>query len=410
MERIRNDYRYYLKFVIFVLLILVLAAAVGLFNVSTYHLPIFNGTEGFLEPGWFFGEKGGAMVPTDLTDQHWIEPGITYVLETDLVYNGDGDSFPSAFFTVGNYEIRVSLDGETLFEYTKAQRGMPRVQGMGGAAFSVPLGENCRGRHLSIELETPMNYGSLRRMPGIRLGDYSAQMHRMFFRNLPSMLITMAILLVTVVLMILGNSTPQKRWAYLHFSMFALVIAVYRSSQDLFFMYMWANPVVTVTLEFFSMVACPLPILLSYRSELKPHYNTTYNFLITMTALNLILQLVLHFTGIMDVVRMIQFSHLWILVSAVTLVYTALKVRKIDSSLHCMRKLVPILVGAALDFAAFYIMSHMVGPGSFFVIGNFIGLGLLVSLNMMVWEARKERERADLEFQRSQLLDRKSVV
>ena len=391
---------------VFLLCLAGLVLLVLAFGARSYHLPIFDGSQRVEEPGWYFGEKGTELQPTELSDKHWIEPGKVYLLTTELVYNGQGDDYPCAFFTVGNYQVKVFLDGEEMFRYTRQERGYPRIQGMGGAAFSVPLGKNCQGKVLTLELSTSMKYAFERRMPGITLGDHAAQMHHMFITNLPGMLISTAIFFVAFVLVLLGNASTRKRWAYLHFAVFALIIVVYRGSQDLFIMYHWANPVVSVTLEFFSLVFCPLPVLLSYRSELKPRYETVFDILIAITSLNIIAQLILHFTGIRDVVQMLTPTHLWVGIASVILVVLALRARQQDPQLHCLRKLVPILAGAVLDFATFYIRIHTIGAGSFFVVGNFIGLGLLVSLSLLVWEARKERENAQLAAQRNKILER----
>ena len=158
-----------IHFLLFLTSLAAVVLSVVLFDAFSYRLPLFDGNDSFTEPGWYFGEKGGDLEPTALSDKHWIEPGKTYVLTTELVYDGQGDDYPSALFTVGNYQVRVLLDEQEMFSYTKDQRGFPRIKGMGGAAFTVPLGKNCQGRTLTLELTTSMDYGSLRRMPGITL-------------------------------------------------------------------------------------------------------------------------------------------------------------------------------------------------------------------------------------------------
>ena len=409
MDR-KEERFYHLKFILFLLCLAAVVVCILVFDHFTYRLPLYNGSDSYQESDWIFGEKGGPMKKTELNEKHLIENGKTYLLSTTLTYTGEGDQYPSALLTVGNYEVRVFLDGKLMFQYTRAERGFPRIKSMGGAAFFIPLGENCQGRELVIELNTSMDYAQERRMPGVTFGDYAAHMERLYFSNFPSMLISMAIFFVAVVLVILGNGSTRKRWAYLFFALFALVIVVYRCSQDLFLMYMWANPITTITLEMFSLAACPLPVVLSYRHEMKPYFEKSFTALILLCILNLAGQLLLHFTGIRDVVENLEISHLCIVISAVSLVIMGMLVHKKDPTIHCMRKLVPILLGGAIDFAVFYVRVHTIGPGSFFVIGNFIGLGVLASLSMLVWEARKERENAFAERQRSILLEKLAYV
>lgn len=406
MEKKKIFTSYRMKFIGFYGILLVLLGLIVLLNAHTYRLPIFDGTGCYIEPKWYFGEKNTNMETISLDDQRVFEPGKTYVLSTFLTYTGEGDTYPCAFITAGNYEVRVYLDGDLMFEYTKEQRGFPRLKGMGGAAVSIPLGKYCEGQELLLELETPMDYSSLRRMPGVLMGDHSNQMENLFLTNVPSMIISCAISFVVIVLVMLGNPNEDKRWAYIHFSMFALTIVAYRAMQDLFVLYIWANPVMAILVEFVSLVLCPIPILLSYYYELRPHFQKTLGTMVILSIVHLAAQLILHFTGIRDVVEMMSFTHFWILLCALTVVTVAIRARKIDSSIHCLWKLIPILAGACLDFLVFYIRVYTIGPGSFFTVGNFIGLGLLVSLVLMVWEARKEREISFAQKERSQLLEK----
>ena len=402
--------QYHLKFILFLLCIILIVVIVGNFVRTTHRLPLFTGMDTYQETNWNFGEKGGKVSPTKLNQKHWIEPGKVYELSTILTYDGVGDAYSSAIMTIGNYEVRIFLDDELMFQYTKAERGFPRLKNMGGAAVTIPLGDHPQGKELRLELWTSMDYAADRRMPDVVLGDYAAHLERLFFSSVPGILISLAIFFVASVLVILGNTTPRKRWAYLFFSLFAIMIAVYRSSQDLFLLYMWADPLATVTLEFFTLLVCPLPVLLSYRHELKPYFSRSFAVLIGLTILNVLVQTALHFLGIRDVVENLKITHIWILVCAVALVTMAWRVRQLDSTIHCMRKMIPILIGAGIDFTIFYVKINAMGPGSFFTIGNFIGLGVLASLIMLIWEARKERERSFTEYQKNLILEKMAYM
>ena len=406
MEKKKKWRPYHLKFAMVLIVLLLVSFALFRIDSQTYHLPLYNGTRAYHEEHWRFGEKGGDLEAAELGDQRMIESGKTYVLTTTLTYNGDGDAFPSAFITIGNYESEIYLDGELMFRYTRQERGYPMVQGLGGANVSIPLGENCGGKELRLELRSPMRQDRIRRLPGIQLGDHSAQMQDLFAGNLSSMLISGAIVFVFVVLVMLGGPSDEKRLAYLYFSIFACLIVVYRAMQDLFLLYTWGNPFLAVMLEFFSMVVCPIPMLLSYRYELRPHFSGVFNWMIGLSTVNLLVQLFCHFTGILDVVDFLEVTHLWILICAVFLVGSCIYVDHLEPERHAMRKLTPILVGAVLDFLVFYIRFHTIGAGSFFSIGNYIGLGLLVSLSIMVWEARKEREQSYADLERNALLEK----
>ena len=376
-----------------------------LLEALSYHLPLFRGNIDYDEPDWFFGEKGGPLQPTELSDQHSLVPGTTYILTTELSYNGEGDPYPAVFVTSGNYEIRAFLEGKPVFQYTKEERGFAPVQAVGGAAFTIPLGQGCQGKRLTMELSTPMHFQVERRLPGIIMGDYATILQDLLISSLPSICISGAILFVVLVLVLLGNLDDGTQWTYLYFSAFSYCVVLYRGMQDLYFLYIWANPFMAFLCEFFSLVVCPIPLMLSYRNELRPLFKRTFNWTIVLLNVNLVVQIVLHFTGLVDVSQMLEFTHLVFLLCALVLICAAVSAKRQKLSLLPFKKLLPILIGVLVDLVIFYWRIHTIGAGSFFSIGNFIGLGLLTSLIMMVLDARREREKAYREKQRNQYLE-----
>lgn len=396
----------YLKRSMFALFLAAVVAFMFWIDGKSYHLPIFSGTTGYQEENWYFGEKGGTLTPTKLSDTHRFEPGKTYVLTTEISFNGRRENAPAAFFTIGNYETRIYLDDALMFHYTKENRGMPWVQSVGGTACSVVLGNNCQGKELTLELSTPMEYPLERRLPDISIGDYGAQVQELFWTYFPSVIISAAITFVVIVMVALGNADESTRWAYIHFAVFAMLIVIYRAMQNLYFLYVWGNPAMSAFLEFFSLVACPIPLLISYRFALKPYCTRTFDILIGLSVLNLVGELVLHLTGVVDVIQMIRPNHVWLLICGVSVVSVACYLRRRNVPCGAFRRLIPIMAGAVLDFLTFFFHSMTTGFGSFFSTGNFIGLGLLCALILMVWEARQERKEAFKEFERSRKLEK----
>lgn len=220
------------SYAIFLTVILLLFFFGNLMEVTGYHLNLFEGAYSREEILWDFGELGGPSEKTTLSQQRWLEPGKTYVLSTELTYNGNGDNYPCAFVTSGNFEMEAFLDGKPMFHYTKEDRGFPSVQSMGGAAFTVPLGENCAGRTLRLELRNPMKYPIFYRLPGVVFGDYASILQNLLMTYSPGILISAAILFTVLVLVLMGNCNDGTQWTYLHFSVFAYLIVLYRGMQD----------------------------------------------------------------------------------------------------------------------------------------------------------------------------------
>lgn len=387
-------------------LTLFLVLCLGIYlNARSQPLPMFQGTISYKEPGWMFGEKGRGLNPVRLSDRVVFEPGKVYVLTTDLTYTGEGDPYPSAFITTGNLEVEVYLHGESVFVNSTAQKVFPKVQSIGGSSFSVSLGRDCAGKNFRIELRTPMNHPVERMLPGVTFGDHEAQVRYVLVRCLPSIAIGCAILVAALILVLLGNTVDGTQWTYVYFSVFAILIVLYRAMQDLFLLYLWGNPFMAVLCEYFSLAACPIPLLMSYRYRLKPYGTVKFNILIGLSLFNLVMQSILHFTGIRDMMDMVLLTHLWLLVAFVGMIAIGVSVKKKTGQQYILRKIIPIILGALLDMVNYYYHKYM-GLGEFYSMGDFVGLGLLVSLFMLIWEARKARIDAALAEERNNILQK----
>ena len=386
-------------------LILLLVFCLGIFlNSLSHRVPLFQGTTDYQESSWSFGIKGGLFYPTGYDQKREFRPGQTYVLSTYLQYDGEGDQYPSALISSGSLEIEVFLDNHLVFSHTAQDKPIPTIQSVGYTIFPVNLGPHPQGRVFRMELRNPLNHTVEANFPHVSFGDHATQIRQLFLASLPSMMISAAITFAVVILIMLGNTVDGTQWTYVYFSAFAILIVFYRAMQDLFLLYMWGNPFMAVLFEYFSIVACPIPLLMSYRYRMKPYCMRCFDILIGISMLNLVVQNILHFTGLVDVSDMLLATHLWLLVAAVGLVRIGMVARKASGRKIVYHKLIPILVGALLDLTCYYLPAFRARWSSYYKIGNFIGLGLLLSLLMMIWEARTARVKAYQENEKNRIL------
>ena len=376
-------------------------------NSLSYHLPVFEGNTDYSGNVWIFGEKDGLRDSTDLSEVYRFEPGKTYVLSTVLDYDGSRDDYPCAFITAGNFEVEAYLDQELICHYTKKDRGYPQIKSMGIYCFSVPLGKECQGRELRIEIRSPFTeHSTMRRLPLINIGDYATIMRNLFYHNLPNMLISCAIIFNVIVLVILSNLHDEKHWSYIYFAVFALFIIIYRGTQDLFLVYLWGAPYMIAFWEYISAAACPVPLLLSFRYKFNPHCKKAFDSLIVICCINLILQVVLSSTGISDFVPMMRVTHIVLLGVALAICILCISIQKATGQKYLFVPIIPIVVGAVLDVLSFYLSHIQQELGGFFTMGNFIGLGLLASLVLMILETRAERMNNYKKIERNKLLEK----
>lgn len=377
-----------------------------LIDSNSYHLSLFSGNKDYQENEWFLTGPDGAKTATGAMELHDFEPGEVYAFSTELKYNGEGDSYPCAMIVTSNCEVQAYYDGTPVFHYTREDRGYPQVKSMGITCFSIPLGKDCAGKEVRLEVRTTFPETTRRRMPTVRVGDYGSIVHDMFYQNLPSMLINCAIAFVVIILIMLSNLHDKAHWSYISFAFFALLIIAYRATQDLFHIYMWGDPYMVFCMEYFSIAACPIPILLFYRFRLNPYYRKTFNVLITACSLTFLTQLVLHCTGIADIIILNPVTHLEIMVVIVAIFIAGYLYKKKTGEKNLFYTMIPILLGGILDVVYYYMYLTFATFRGFTSIGAGISLGLLISLLLMVWEARKERENNYKKIERNKLLEK----
>lgn len=406
MERKSLQVRETVKVSLFWLFVLGVVVLGSYFNHLCQPLPVFQGTYAYREPGWMFGKRGETQESVNLSDHFVFQPDTVYVLSSVLTYDGIGDAFPSAFLSSGNLELEVYLDGQTVLRHSHEEKVFKRVQSVGKSCISIPLGDHCGGKNLSIELRNPMDHPVTQKLPGVTFGDSETQSRRAMLECMPSMLLGGALIFAVLILILLGNTVDGTQWSYIYFSLFALCTVLYQAMQNMFILYIWAKPFMVVFCEYFSVVFCPIPLLMSYRYRVRPYYQKTFDLLVTGSVLNLILQLFLHFTGIRDVIDMRNVTNLWNLFVSVSMVLIGLRVQKAAGDRMLFIRVMPILTAAILEIAYFYITEqvvfHMHLPGK----GTFIGIGLLLTLLLLIWEARMARINGIRELERNNVLEK----
>lgn len=386
---------------------LILVVMVGCFlTLTSESLPNFDGSVAFRENYWILSREDGEDLPIQLSDRRRLEPGEQIMIYSDISYTGEGDPYPSAMIACDNLEIETYLDGELVFHHTNADKVYKQIQSIGDVVFSVSLGENCAGRRLELHLQNPFKHAVNVRMPDVTFGDHETQVRGIFYGSIPSILISFSIIFAVIILVILGNSSDGAQWTYLYFAVFAIIMVQYRAMQNVFMIYMWANPFMSVICDAFSIVTCPIPLILSYRYRLRPYFQKEGMWLAAGSMIVLAVQSILHFTGSIDIVDMKLLTHIWLVTVSGILIYMGLQVKKKTKQRFVLRKLLPIVIGTGLDMTIYYVRRFSSGNTTYYFIGDFVGIGVFVSLILMIWEARQNRLKAYREKERNQILER----
>lgn len=196
------------------------------------------------------------------------------------------------------------------------------------------------------------------------------------------------------------------QWTYVYFSVFGLCVVLFQSMQNMFILYILAKPFMALLCEHISLVVCPIPLLMSYRYRVKPYYQKTFDLLAVRSLINFILQIALHFTGIRDLTDMRIVSSVWAFFVAGFMLHIGVSVRRATGQKKILRKIVLIFIGAFCEVSYFYLTKYYHFPIYALSQGDFIGIGILMSLLLMIWEARQARLQGILEGERNHLLEK----
>ncbi len=382
------------------LLLLCLPILFLLSHASEDSLPIYTGTVNALGSQWYFGEKDGEMHPVDIMEKQHMEPGKTYVLSTVIDYDGGTDFYPSAIFLVNNYGVQVYYEDTLVFHRTKEDLRLPTVSSLGLLAFSLPLGYNCKGNELRLELDPMLSSAADRILPDVQFGDYATTMRQLYITSLPNLVLITAILFLCVSLLLIGSVYKEMREKCLNLACFAAAFSVYRLTETLFVQHMFKSPYLLYLCNHLALTLLPIFLINAYKSRFSPPFQTFTRLVKTLCWINLGVQLLFHFTGVMDLRYMIPMTQICCLLACLAMAIPMVVERKKPIIRRVTLEVMPLFIANFLDCIAYFIQSN--SGRAWFSMGNFISVGFLITLIIVIYEVRKTSEQAAAESIKSQ--------
>lgn len=158
---------------------------------------------------------------------------------------------------------------------------------------------------------------------------------------------------------------------------FALLVGLYGLTESAFNQYMLANPYLSYLINFMAFAAILAPILAFYKSKVAPSFRIFYTIDLTLVSVNIILQILLHFTKIADIRQALIFTHMLYLVSFLLITVSLMK----SSKEECTDKkflialILPIIIGGIADGVIHYAFTGLSGRNT-----TFSQLGVLITL------------------------------
>lgn len=385
---------------LFLLLFLLLPILLLLSHISEDSLPMYTGTVNATGNQWYFGEKGGEQRPVNILEKQYMEPGKIYVLSTVIDYDGREDFYPSATFLVNHYAVKVYYKDSLVFQRTREDIRLPTVESLGLLAFPLPLGCDCMGRELRLELDPMMSSAGDRALPDVQFGDYASIMRQIYISSLPNLVLVAAILFLCIFLLLIGSVHKDMWEKCLNLAWFAVAFSVYQLTENLFVQHMFKSPYFLYLCNYLFLALLPIFLIRAYKRRFSDHFQTYIRIMKVICWINLGGQILLHFTGVMDLRHMLPVTQICCLLTGFTMGIPMVVERRKPIIRRVTIEVAPLFIATLLDFGSYFIQSN--SGKAFFSMGHYIGVGFFITLIIVIYEVRKTSEQAAAESLKSQ--------
>ncbi len=125
-----------------------------------------------------------------------------------------------------------------------------------------------------------------------------------------SLLLVLNFVNIVMLLLLRKSFFKDRNYGAVHLSMLALLVAIYFMTQSWFFKYLMLplNKLVYFV-EYTSLAAMPIPLLVFFKYQLNPKINKFYDYLISLSFLNLIIHTLVAFSKVKELASILPFSH-----------------------------------------------------------------------------------------------------
>lgn len=263
----------------------------------------------------------------------------------------------TAFVSTNHAFFSVYLDGVELYSYTGSDV-VSSSHSPGNAYVPVSLGDNYEGKEFVLEIAPALDSGISCWVYEPEFASYSIYMRDCFFDCIPQGILSMLFLLLGLVMLMSGTFVKDNRYIYRlrSMGMFFLLFGIYAVSENLYLLYVAANPYAAYLVNFIMFAAMPIPIMMFIMEFADKKYRRWYYGMVVIGAVNFLCQIVLHFSGISELRDMVMFTHLLVGTEAIFSVLTLIMT---DSEKQPRKKIlltsvIPLAMGVAADMAGYY--------------------------------------------------------
>lgn len=360
---------------VFVFIGIIFSVIFGFIISREYGLDIYKG-EYHYEKNWMISENDGEKSSVKLPMVLKYEKDHKYTLSSVLTYLPKVNEDPYAFISFNHMYFKVYLNNEEIYSYTPED--VPSISKSPGNAYTmIPLPYDCYGKEIKIDFWLTLESGLVYEVGDILFGDYPTVIRDTFVHDVVLNIVTICILFLGILLVLLSAIMLKDNYNAGYTGIFALIFGIYCLSENLFNLYMIANPYFTYLINFFAFAAIPIPLILLFKNKVSSKFKTIYNIVFVLLISNIIIQGILHFAKILDIRQTLIFTHILYLISFLTIIITICFTSKKEKSdiKRFVYEIIPIIIGLFIDAFVHYFVITKEGSNTFFLqLGIFIFL------------------------------------
>lgn len=296
--------------------------------------------------------------------------GETLVMENTLPpeYFGKTLAFLSADKT-----LRIRMDGEVVYEF-----GMEDDRAFGHTPGSivnfVDIPYNLKEGHVEIRMVSPYDdYGA--KISTIAIGNRDVLILQLLQKNIFKIICNVAVIICGIIFFILfmiQRLSHQDTDGMQYLSAYCIVAAIYYFIETKTMSIFYGNQTLYSVLVFLCLMLVPFFMTLYYSNGILGEYHKRWKLLLTLTSLNIGLQLPLQLLNLVDFLQMSFFSHALIALTFLVVAkcyWDTLKVNRDRSIKVGMLALLFMGLGGTADIARMY-MTAIGDMGKFSRLGT----------------------------------------
>ena len=326
--------------------------------LKNYMIPQYEGTLAHKEPVWTLSQ-GNTILDTQLKLPSFLtlNPGEIYSITAPVTYDADQDRVPFGFFYAHHLYCRAMLNGQVVFSYMPEDiHKLDQSESPGNIYAAFPVPRDCQGMEFTIEFLPPFSDPMEYELPYPVFGDYPTEAFHSFQKDLPHNVVGVFTLFLGIGSVLFASlaMTGSEYREGIYIGIFALLFSVYTMTECTFNFYAISNPYYTYTTNYITFGLLPVSFIAFLRERLDTKQKTVGTVMLILSSLIFLAELILHFSGIMDMREFLSVLHIayFTEITVVFILVGTMKQKRFKRQL--ILQMVPILIGMLLDAAVYY--------------------------------------------------------